>query len=53
MHEDISEQGLSLLSKSILELQQMFLTQYGVSIHVECHHKSCGGMQVILLYPLE
>ena len=53
IHEDISEQGLSLLSKSILELQQMFVTQYSVSIHVECHHKSYGGMQVKLSYPLE
>ena len=51
--EDMLEQNISLVSRSILELKQMFVTQYGTSIHVDCQHKSCGGMQVKLSYPLE
>lgn len=52
-YEAMVEQNISSAVKSIIELQRMFITQYGTSVSIDCHYKSCGGMQVILSYPLE
>lgn len=52
-YEAMLEQNIASVVKSIIELQRMFITKYGISANIDCHYKSCGGMQVILSYPLE